>query len=46
MSERNSTICKLCQKVLAHDEASNHHCEAWCGNEKDNAKLPDKNLEE
>lgn len=44
MSERNSMLCKLCQKVLAQDAVSNHHCEAWCEDEEDNQKLQAKNL--
>lgn len=46
MSERNLTICKLCQKVLAQDEASNHHCEAWCEGKEDNVELQDNELKE
>lgn len=46
MPERNSTICKLYQKLLAYNEASNHHCEVWCKDEEDNAALQDKNLKE
>jgi len=46
MSEPNATICKLCHKMLAHDEASNHHCDTWCGDEEDNQKLPGRDLNE
>lgn len=36
MTERNLTICKLCQKALADDEASKHYCAVWCSDEEEN----------
>lgn len=45
MREQNSMICQLCQKVLAHDEVSEHHCDAWCGESEQEKEVQDNETE-
>ena len=43
MSEENTIICKLCEKVLGIGGSESHHCVPWCGEVQSADALQDIN---